>query len=92
MHLEAIIALKTLSDAKCRLSADLTDEARESLVEAMALDVIAALSASPAITAVHVICGDGWAQLEELPAPVRVSCARGLGGSWRFPLLSADAP
>ena len=38
----------------------------------MALDVIAALSASPAISAVHVICGDGWAQLEELPAPVRV--------------------
>ena len=72
MHLEAVIALKTRSDAKRRLSADLTDEARESLVEAMALDVIAALSASPAITAVHVICGDGWAQLEELPAPVRV--------------------
>ena len=72
MHLEAIIALKTRSDAKRRLSAELTDEARESLVEAMALDVIAALSASPAITAVHVICGDGWAQLEELSAPVRV--------------------
>ena len=67
LHLEAIIALKTRSDAKRRLSADLTDEARESLVEAMALDVIAALSASPAIMAVHVICGDGWAQLEELP-------------------------
>ena len=72
MRLEAIIALKTRSDAKRRLSADLTDEARESLVEAMALDVIAALSASPAITAVHVICGDGWTQLEDLPAPVRV--------------------
>jgi len=72
LHLEAIIALKTRSDAKRRLSAELTDEARESLVEAMALDVIAALSASPAITAVHVICGDGWAQLEELSAPVRV--------------------
>ena len=72
LHLEAVIALKTRSDAKRRLSADLTDEARESLVEAMALDVIAALSASPAITAVHVICGDGWAQLEKLPAPVRV--------------------
>ena len=72
MHLEAIIALKTLSDAKRRLSADLTDEARESLVEAMALDVIAALSASPAITAVHVICGEGWAQLEDLPETVRV--------------------
>ena len=72
MHLEAIIALKTRSDAKRRLSAELSDEARESLVEAMALDVIAALSASPAITAVHVICGDGWAQLEELSAPVRV--------------------
>jgi 2-phospho-L-lactate guanylyltransferase len=72
LRLEAIIALKTRGDAKRRLSADLTDEARESLVEAMALDVIAALSASPAIMAVHVICGEGWAQFEELPAPVRV--------------------
>ena len=72
MQLEAIIALKTRSDAKRRLSAGLKDMAREALVEAMALDVITTLSASPAITAVHVICGSGWAHLGELPSPVRV--------------------
>ena len=72
LHLEAIIALKTRGDAKRRLSVALTDEAREALVEAMALDVIAALSASPEITNVHVICGDGWGHLEELRSPVRV--------------------
>ena len=72
LRLEAVIALKTLSHAKQRLSAALTNDAREALVEAMALDVIASLSKTKEVLAVHVICGDGWTHLKNLPAPVRV--------------------
>ena len=72
MRLEVVIALKTVSHAKRRLSVALTDDAREALVVAMALDVIASLSASREILAIHVICGDGWAHLNNLPPPVRI--------------------
>ena len=61
MAIEAVVALKTLSQSKRRLSAVLSDEQRCDLVEAMAQDVLSCLMAHPEIEAVHAVCGEGWA-------------------------------
>ena len=60
MTIEAVVALKTLSQSKRRLSAVLSDEQRSDLVEAMAQDVLSCLMRHPEIEAVHVVCGEGW--------------------------------
>ena len=60
MTIEAVVALKTLSQSKRRLSAVLSDEQRSDLVEAMAQDVLSCLMRHPQIEAVHVVCGEGW--------------------------------
>ena len=60
MNIEAVVALKTLSQSKRRLSAVLNDEQRSDLVEAMAQDVLSCLMRHPEIDAVHVVCGEGW--------------------------------
>ena len=60
MTIEAVVALKTLSQSKRRLSAVLNDEQRSDLVEAMAQDVLSCLMRHPEIDAVHVVCGEGW--------------------------------
>ena len=60
MTIEAVVALKTLSKSKRRLSAVLNDEQRSDLVEAMAQDVLSCLMRHPQIEAVHVVCGEGW--------------------------------
>ena len=60
MTIEAVVALKTLSQSKRRLSAVLSDDQRCDLVEAMAQDVLSALMAHPEIDAVHAVCGEGW--------------------------------
>ena len=60
MTIEAVVALKTLSQSKRRLSAVLNDEQRSDLVEAMAQDVLSCLVRHPEIEAVHVVCGEGW--------------------------------
>ena len=60
MTIEAVVALKTLSQSKRRLSAVLNDEQRSGLVEAMAQDVLSCLMRHPEIEAVHVVCGEGW--------------------------------
>ena len=60
MTIEAVVALKTLSQSKRRLSAVLNDEQRSDLVEAMAQDVLSCLMRHPEIEAVHVVCGEGW--------------------------------
>ena len=60
MTIEAVVALKTLSQSKRRLSAVLNDEQRYDLVEAMAQDVLSCLMRHPQIEAVHVVCGEGW--------------------------------
>ena len=60
MTIEAVVALKTLSQSKRRLSAVLNDEQRSDLVEAMAQDVLSCLMRHPLIEAVHVVCGEGW--------------------------------
>ncbi|MEK9655733.1 MAG: 2-phospho-L-lactate guanylyltransferase [Halieaceae bacterium] len=61
MSIEAVVALKTLSQSKRRLSAVLSDEQRCALVEAMAQDVLSCLMRHPEIDAVHAVCGQGWA-------------------------------
>ncbi len=60
MSIEAVVALKTLSQSKRRLSAVLSDEQRCALVEAMAQDVLSCLMRHPEIDAVHAVCGQGW--------------------------------
>ena len=60
MPIEAVVALKTLSQSKRRLSAVLSDDQRCDLVEAMAQDVLSCLMAHPEIDTVHAVCGEGW--------------------------------
>ena len=60
MPIEAVVALKTLSQSKRRLSAVLSDDQRCTLVEAMAQDVLSRLMAHPEIDTVHAVCGEGW--------------------------------
>ena len=67
MTVEAVVALKTLSQSKRRLSAVLSDEQRCDLVEAMAQDVLSCLMTHPEIDAVHAVCGKGWAR-SDFPA------------------------
>ena len=62
MTIEAVVALKTLSQSKRRLSAVLNDSQRCALVEAMARDVLSCLMAHPEIHTVHAVCGDGWSR------------------------------
>ena len=60
MTIEAVVALKTLSQSKRRLSAVLNDVQRSDLVEAMAQDVLSCLMRHSEIDIVHVVCGEGW--------------------------------
>ena len=47
--LDAVVALKSLNQAKQRLATVLDGQARRALVEAMALDVMASLSSCPVV-------------------------------------------
>ena len=60
MTIDAVVALKTRSESKRRLSAVLSDEQRCGLVEAMAQDVLSCLMKHPEIDTVHAVCGEGW--------------------------------
>ena len=60
MTIDAVVALKTRSESKRRLSAVLSDEQRCGLVEAMAQDVLSCLMTHPEIDTVHAVCGEGW--------------------------------
>ena len=62
MTIDAVVALKTLSQSKRRLSAVLNDSQRCDLVEAMAQDVIFCLMTHPEIDTVHAVCGEGWSR------------------------------
>ena len=62
MTIEAVVALKTLSQSKRRLAAVLNDSQRCDLVEAMAQDVIFCLMTHPEIDTVHAVCGEGWSR------------------------------
>ena len=79
MTIEAVVALKTLSQSKRRLSAVLNDEQRSDLVEAMAQDVLSCLMRHPQIEAVHVVCGEGWTRdclLYTSPSPRDATLSR----------------
>lgn len=67
MRVDAIVALKARSQSKMRLKSVLSDTARESLVEAMAVDVLSCLLTHPEIETVHVIYGAGWSDGDALP-------------------------
>ena len=68
--LDAVVALKSLNQAKQRLATVLDGQARRALVEAMALDVMASLSACPVVNEVHVICGAGWSDALRLSGDI----------------------
>ena len=70
--IEAVVALKTLSQSKRRLSAVLNDSQRCDLVEAMARDVLSCLMAHPEIDTVHAVCGDGWSRSAFPEGPLMV--------------------
>ncbi|MDB2643990.1 2-phospho-L-lactate guanylyltransferase [Luminiphilus sp.] len=60
MGTEAIVPLKSVSSTKQRLTAALSEVARQSLVKAMAEDVLSQLRLHPGIDSVSIVCGDGW--------------------------------
>ena len=60
MGIEAIVPLKSLSSTKQRLAGVLPEVARQSLVIAMAEDVLSQLRSHPGIDKVSIVCGEGW--------------------------------
>jgi 2-phospho-L-lactate guanylyltransferase len=58
MRTAAILPLKAFSKAKSRLAASRPAELRARLAEAMATDVLDALSACPALEQVYAVCAD----------------------------------
>ncbi len=72
MTIEAVVALKTLSQSKRRLSAVLNDSQRCDLVEAMARDVVSCLMTHPEIDTVHAVCGEGWSRSAFPEGPLMV--------------------
>ena len=72
MTIEAVVALKTLSQSKRRLSAVLNDSQRCDLVEAMAHDVLSCLMTHPEIDTVHAVCGEGWSRSAFPEGPLMV--------------------
>ena len=60
MGIEAIVPLKSLSSTKQRLAGVLSEVARQSLVMAMADDVLSQLRSHPEIDKVSIVCGEGW--------------------------------
>jgi len=57
MGIEAIVPLKSLSSTKQRLAGVLSEVARQSLVMAMADDVLSQLRSHPEIDKVSIVCG-----------------------------------
>ena len=72
MTIEAVVALKTLTQSKRRLSAVLNDSQRCDLVEAMAQDVLSCLMTHPEIDTVHAVCGEGWSRCAFPEGPLMV--------------------
>lgn len=89
--LDAVVALKSLNQAKQRLATVLDDQARRALVEAMALDVMASLSSCAVIDEVHVICGAGWSNALRLSGDITLWDEADLGAEGLNPVLEAVA-
>ena len=64
MGIEAIVPLKALSSTKQRLAGVLSEVARQSLVMAMADDVLSQLRSHPKIDKVSIVCGEGWSEAQ----------------------------
>ena len=89
--LDAVVALKSLGQAKQRLATVLDDEVRQSLVEAMALDVIASLLSCSATERVHVIYGAGWSGALKLAGEITLWDEADLGTVGLIAALEAVA-
>lgn len=85
--LEVVIPLKDLHSAKSRLGKALDDDQRESLVVAMALDLIDLVSVHPSVAGVAVIAGEHWESHLPNTAGLRVLREADLGARGLNPLL-----
>ena len=72
MGIEAIVPLKALSSTKQRLAGVLSEVARQSLVMAMADDVLSQLRSHPKIDKVSIVCGEGWSTAQFADPNLRV--------------------
>ena len=95
MGIEAIVPLKSLSSTKQRLAGVLPEVARQSLVIAMAEDVLSQLRSHPGIDKVSIVCGEGWsaAQFADPNLCVwqeSVLAARGLNNALTAALTKAE--
>ena len=72
MGIEAIVPLKSVSSTKRRLAGVLSEVARQSLVRAMADDVLSQLRSHPEIDKVSIVCGEGWSTAQFADPNLRV--------------------
>lgn len=72
MGTEAIVPLKSLSSTKQRLAGVLSEASRQSLVVAMAVDVLSQLQSHPGVDKVSIVCGEGWSAAQFADPNLRV--------------------
>ena len=95
MGIEAIVPLKALSSTKQRLAGVLSEVARQSLVMAMADDVLSQLRSHPKIDKVSIVCGEGWSEAQFADPSLRVwqesvLAAKGLNSALTAALTKAE--
>lgn len=95
MGIEAIVPLKSLSSTKQRLAGVLSEVARQSLVRAMADDVLSQLRSHPEIDKVSIVCGEGWSTAQFADSHLRVwnestLAVRGLNSALTAALTKAE--
>ena len=95
MGIEAIVPLKALSSTKQRLAGVLSEVARQSLVMAMADDVLSQLRSHPGIDKVSIVCGEGWPAAQFADPHLRVwnestLAVRGLNSALTAALTKAE--
>ena len=95
MGIEAIVPQKALSSTKQRLAGVLSEVARQSLVMAMADDVLSQLRSHPKIDKVSIVCGEGWSEAQFADPSLRVwqesvLAAKGLNNALTAALTKAE--
>ena len=95
MGVEAIVPLKALLSTKQRLAGVLSEVARQSLVMAMADDVLSQLRSHPGIDKVSIVCGEGWSAAQFADPHLRVwhestLAVRGLNSALTAALTKAE--
>ena len=95
MGIEAIVPLKSVSSTKRRLAGVLSEVARQSLVMAMADDVLSQLRSHPKIDKVSIVCGEGWSEAQFADPSLRVwqesvLAAKGLNNALTAALTKAE--